>query len=94
MNTPFLTCVKYTVKGKLSLANIKVSHLCHMLISIQVSESQDNPEFQETLKKTNDARDFYFENNVFPVLDNAMVGHTYLTLISLPEEKKKSFLKF
>lgn len=23
-----------------------------------------------------------------PVLDNAMVGHTYLTLISLPEEKK------
>lgn len=36
-----------------------------MLISIQVSESQDNLEFQETLKKTNDARDFYFENNVF-----------------------------
>lgn len=43
-----------------------------------VSESQDNLEFQEMLKKPNDYRGFHYENPMFSsVLEDATVGHIY-----------------
>lgn len=68
---------KYALsKTSLALQTLFASHLCHTIIFLLVSESQDNQEFQETLEKTNDC-EVSAVTTVFLCLDDAMIGDSY-----------------